>query len=550
MTDHSHPLLSIKDLVVSFKISDGTKGVVKGISFDIQKGESIGIVGESGSGKTMSMLAAARLLPSQAFISSGSIALNGRDLAELTDKEFGKNISGTRISMIFQEPMTALNPVYTIGRQLTETVLFHEKISYAEARLQAIEMLENVQLPEPAERMNQYPHQMSGGQRQRVMIAMALLNKPDLLIADEPTTALDVTVQSDIIQLLAELQKKLGMAMVFISHDLGVVSRVSQKIFVMCNGEIVESGPTQKVLTQPSHPYTKSLLACLWKLEDSSIAPEVSDTNKALIEISGVNKTFHFRPGMFRKPKQIVAAKDISFKVHSGETLAIVGESGSGKSTLARILNGLMAPDTGTINFFGKPISSYSSKERALLVQPIFQDPYSTLNPVHTIGYIVSRPLHIHGGHTPDKIKSRVLEILSEVGLSAEYYHRYPNQLSGGQRQRVAIARAIILNPKILICDEPTSALDVSIQEQVLDLLSNLQKKFGMTLILISHDMAVVGYLASRVFVMRNGKIVEQGPSKEVLKSPKTPYAKKLMDAVYQVPKPDSSKNGNLDGAH
>lgn len=529
--------LNIRDLVVSFRNHGEKTDVVHGFNLQLAKGETVGIVGESGSGKTLSMLAMARLLPRQAYASSGSIRLGDTDLLTLPTGVFHREISGKRIAMIFQEPMTALNPVYTIGRQLIETLTFHENMSRAEATHRAIEMLEAVQMPQPRERLGQYPHQLSGGQRQRVMIAMALMNKPDLLIADEPTTALDVTVQNDILQLLVDLQKRFGMAMIFISHDLGVVSRVSKKIIVMCRGEIVETGATAQVLSSPKHAYTQGLLECLWKLDDP--AKTANDTDAApIIQVEGVTKTYWLRSGLFKKARKIEAAKNINFEVHSGETLAIVGESGSGKSTVAKIINGLAPADSGTILFDGIPINSMTHKDRARLVQPIFQDPYSTLNPNQTIGYIVSRPLRIHDLGHRDDIRAKVIKVLDQVGLPPEFYNRFPSQLSGGQRQRVAIARAIILSPRILICDEPTSALDVSIQEQILDLLGNLQKDLGMTMILISHDMAVVNHLADRVIVMLKGEIIEQGDAQSVLGTPQAAYTQKLMRSVYRIPNP------------
>lgn len=532
-------LLDIRDLVVSFRNHGDKTDVVHGFSLQLEKGETVGIVGESGSGKTMAMLAMTRLLPRQAYASSGSIRMGDTDLLALPTGKFHHEISGKRIAMIFQEPMTALNPVYTIGRQLIETLTFHENVSKSEAMARAIEMLEAVQLPHPKERLNQYPHQLSGGQRQRVMIAMALMNKPDLLVADEPTTALDVTVQNDIIQLLVDLQKRFGMAMIFISHDLGVVSRVSKKTIVMCRGNIVETGDTAQVLTNPKHAYTKSLLECLWKLDEPAKIAKAK-ASPPVIQVDGVNKNYWLRGGLFKQSRKIEAAKSISFEVRSGETLAIVGESGSGKSTVAKIINGLAPADTGTILFDGKPINDMSDKDRARLVQPVFQDPYSTLNPTHTIGYIISRPLRIHDQGSRDETREKVLEVMAQVGLPPEFYNRFPSQLSGGQRQRVAIARAIILRPRILICDEPTSALDVSIQEQILDLLSALQKEQGMTMILISHDMAVVGHLADRVIVMLKGEIIEHGDAQSVLETPQAAYTQKLMNSVYRVPGPNN----------
>lgn len=547
MTNQDAPLLDIRDLNVGVKANGQEKIVVQDFSLTVQKGETVGIVGESGSGKTMTMLALTRLLPAQAFVESGTIELHSHDLRAMDSSVFGRTIAGQKIAMIFQEPMTALNPVYKIGRQLTETLLFRGGVSRREAHARAIDMLEKVQLPEPELRMNQYPHQLSGGQRQRVMIAMALMGEPDLLIADEPTTALDVTVQDEIIDLLLSLQKSLGMAMIFISHDLGVVSRVSERIIVMQHGNVVERGATSKVLTSPTHPYTQGLLSCLWKLEDGQgSAQEPEQPVKIAVSARNLSKTYHLRPGVMRKARAIHALRDTSFEVISGETLAIVGESGSGKSTLARILNGLLSSDGGSVEIEGVALEKIPPLERARLIQPIFQDPYSTLNPVHTIGYTIARPLMIHQGIGFDEAKEKVFPILDSVGLSADYFNRFPNQLSGGQRQRVAIARAIILKPKILICDEPTSALDVSVQEQILDLLIDLREQLGVTMIVISHDMAVIGYLSSRVFVMHEGEIVEEGPTEQVLNNPSEAYTKQLMSAVYKVPRPDGAAGSGI----
>lgn len=541
MTDNSVPLLDIRGLNVAVKANGEEKIVSRDFNLTVQKGETIGIVGESGSGKTMSMLALTRLLPLQAFVKSGAIEMDGVDVSGMDRSTFGRTIAGARIAMIFQEPMTALNPVYKIGRQLTETLLFRGGVSHEQAHARAVEMLKAVQLPEPELRMNQYPHQLSGGQRQRVMIAMALMGEPDLLIADEPTTALDVTVQDEIIDLLLSLQKQLGMAMIFISHDLGVVSRVSEKIIVMQKGDVVERGATSKVLTSPSHPYTQGLLSCLWKLEDNQSNVAQATQTQPIVKATNLSKTYRLSPGILREAKMIHALRETSFEVMPGETLAIVGESGSGKSTLAKILNGLIPADTGEVLIEGIALKDISPLERAKLVQPIFQDPYSTLNPVHTVGQTVARPLIVHHGLNLAEAKEQVLPVLESVGLPAEYFNRFPNQLSGGQRQRVAVARAIILKPKILICDEPTSALDVSVQEQILDLLVDLREKLGVTMIVISHDMAVIGYLASRVLVMHEGKIVEQGITKQVLTSPVDSYTQRLMAAVYKVPRPSSA---------
>ena len=529
------PLLDIQDLVISFHMNGCKTNAVNRFNLQLGKGETIGIVGESGSGKTMSMLAIARLLPPQAFVYSGSVYLDNCDLLALSTQAFQTKISGKRIAMIFQEPMTALNPVYPIGRQLIDALMLHQNLTSSEATRQAIEMLDAVQLPKPKDRLLQYPHELSGGQRQRVMIAIALMNKPDLLIADEPTTALDVTVQNDIIQLLIDLQKRIGMAMIFISHDLGVVSRISQKIMVMRGGEVVDVGHTDQVLTYPNHDYTKALLDCTRKLKTPSKI-EAPAHVVPIMQVKNLTKSFRLRSGIFKSSRTIAAVKNISFEVNHGETLAIVGESGSGKSTVARIINGLAPADSGSVRLDGLLIEDISDRARARLMQPIFQDPYSTLNPNQTIGYIVSRPLQIHEPDDFTVIKTKVLDVLSQVGLAPEFYNRFPSQLSGGQRQRVAIARAITLRPRILICDEPTSALDVAIQEQILELLGGLQRDLGMTLIFISHDMAVVRHLANRILVMFKGEIVESGLAKRVLDAPKARYTRKLMNSVYTLP--------------
>ena len=435
--------------------------------------------------------------------------------------------------MIFQEPMTALNPVHTVGKQLLDTYLYHNDVSFEKGVSRALEILDAVQLSKNKQRMEQYPHQLSGGQRQRVMIALALINNPDLLIADEPTTALDVTVQKEIIQLISKLRETIGMALIFISHDLGVVSQISDNIIVMKEGEIVEKGSTSKVLTKPEHIYTQKLLNCLHKLENDQKKEKLK--NSPIISARDISKVYKLPAKIFKKPEIIYAVKNVSFDVKIGETLAIVGESGSGKSTVAKIINGLIVKDNGEVKIKGQDIEDISLSKRAKLIQPVFQDPYSTLNPIHTIGYIISRPLVINENLSDYNVKTKVIEILELVGLSEEYYNRFPNQLSGGQRQRVAIARAIILKPQILICDEPTSALDVTIQSQILDLLNDLKQKLKITIILISHDISVVKYFSDRIIVMYNGQIVETGNSEDIINNPKETYTKKLMSSVFSL---------------
>ena len=526
-------LLKIDNLNISFQSSGSDLKTLKDFSINLKERESLGIVGESGSGKTLSMLALTRLLPKQARITSGSIIFRNKILNDLLNKNFYKKISGNKISMIFQEPMTALNPVHTVGKQLLDTYLYHNDVSFEKGVLRALEILDAVQLSKNKQRMEQYPHQLSGGQRQRVMIALALINNPDLLIADEPTTALDVTVQKEIIQLISKLRETIGMALIFISHDLGVVSQISDNIIVMKDGEIVEKGSTSKVLNKPEHIYTQKLLNCLHKLENDQKKEKLK--NSPIISARDISKVYKLPAKIFKKPEIIHAVKNVSFDVKTGETLAIVGESGSGKSTVAKIINGLIVKDNGEVKIKGQDIEDISLSKRAKLIQPVFQDPYSTLNPIHTIGYIISRPLAINENLSDYNVKTKVIEILELVGLSEEYYNRFPNQLSGGQRQRVAIARAIILKPQILICDEPTSALDVTIQSQILDLLNDLKQKLKITIILISHDISVVKYFSDRIIVMYNGQIVETGNSEDIINNPKENYTKKLMSSVFSL---------------
>jgi len=526
-------LLKIDNLNISFQSSGSDLKTLKDFSINLKERESLGIVGESGSGKTLSMLALTRLLPKQARITSGSIIFRNKILNNLLNKNFYKEISGNKISMIFQEPMTALNPVHTVGKQLLDTYLYHNDVSFEKGILRALEILDAVQLSKNKQRMEQYPHQLSGGQRQRVMIALALINNPDLLIADEPTTALDVTVQKEIIQLISKLRETIGMALIFISHDLGVVSQISDNIIVMKEGEIVEKGSTSKVLNKPEHIYTQKLLNCLHKLENDQKKEKLK--NSPIISARDISKVYKLPAKIFKKPEIIHAVKNVSFDVKTGETLAIVGESGSGKSTVAKIINGLIVKDNGEVKIKGQDIEDISLSKRAKLIQPVFQDPYSTLNPIHTIGYIISRPLVINENQSDYNVKTKVIEILELVGLSEEYYNRFPNQLSGGQRQRVAIARAIILKPQILICDEPTSALDVTIQSQILDLLNDLKQKLKITIILISHDISVVKYFSDRIIVMYNGQIVETGNSEDIINNPKESYTKKLMSSVFSL---------------
>ena len=527
--------LSINNLEISVKNLIGYKKIVSDFNLTLHPGRKLGIVGESGSGKTLSMLALTRLLPSQIEVTGGSIFFNNKNLNNMEKKEFYREFSGKKISMIFQEPMTALNPVYTIGKQLRQAFLIHNKgISKKLSEERARSMLDAVKLNRIEERMRQYPHQLSGGQRQRVLIALALINEPEILIADEPTTALDVTVQKEILELINELCLNFKMSLIFISHDLGVISKVSDEIIVMKDGKIIEEGLTKKILKSPKKDYTLGLLKCLWKLEKGN--PSLyTDKEVPFIEVKNINKEYQLPNRLFSKRKKLSAVEDVSFSVFKGDSVAIVGESGSGKTTIAKIINGLEYPDSGEILINNCPINKIDLFERARLIQPIFQDPYSTLNPNHTIGYVISRPLIIQKRFSSKEIYQNAIKMLKLVELPATFFYRFPNQLSGGQRQRVSIARALILEPQLLICDEPTSALDVTIQDQILDLLENLKKKLSITIIIISHDISVVKYLSKRILVIKDGKIVESGFTKEVLENPQSSYTKELLSSVFRI---------------
>ena len=527
--------LNINNLEISVKNLIGYKKIVSDFNLTLHPGRKLGIVGESGSGKTLSMLALNRLLPSQIEVTGGSIFFNNKNLNNMEKKEFYREFSGKKISMIFQEPMTALNPVYTIGKQLRQAFLIHNKgISKKLSEERARSMLDAVKLNRIEERMRQYPHQLSGGQRQRVLIALALINEPEILIADEPTTALDVTVQKEILELINELCLNFKMSLIFISHDLGVISKVSDEIIVMKDGKIIEEGLTKKILKSPKKDYTLGLLKCLWKLEKGN--PSLyTDKEVPFIEVKNINKEYQLPNRLFSKRKKLSAVEDVSFSVFKGESVAIVGESGSGKTTIAKIINGLEYPDSGEILINNCPINKIDLFKRARLIQPIFQDPYSTLNPNHTIGYVISRPLIIQKRFSSKEIYQNAIKMLKLVELPDTFFYRFPNQLSGGQRQRVSIARALILEPQLLICDEPTSALDVTIQDQILDLLENLKKKLSITIIIISHDISVVKYLSKRILVIKDGKIVESGFTKEVLENPQSSYTKELLSSVFRI---------------
>ena len=605
MTSH-RPLLDVRNLSVTLPVGERKLYAVRDVSFTLERGEALGVVGESGSGKSMTSLALMNLLPRNAIREAGTLRLGEHDLLAMEAQDFSRSLAGKRMAMIFQEPMTSLNPVYTIGQQIMEMTDPNAAKSASAIRDRAVYLLERIGIPDAAGRLKQYPHELSGGLRQRVMIAMMLMNEPDLLIADEPTTALDVTVQASILKLLMELRKELGMALILVSHDLGVVSQSMDKIAVMYAGELVETGPVADVLGAPQHPYTQGLLAsipaardsgarlpsipgtvpalftppkgcvfaarcihaqpecrtsrppeqalgadhlyrCVMTPDSGRIALDIPPAPRAtapktststLLSARHVGCTFTIRSGLLAKPRTLTAVDDVSLDIAEGEIVALVGESGSGKSTLARILLGLQAPDRGEVLIADTPVQSVPPFERAKLVQPVFQDPYSSLNPRKTISQSIGRPLELHGQDSPAERKKIVERTMELVGLPKRLFNNYPSQLSGGQRQRVAIARAIILKPKLLICDEPTSALDVSVQAQILNLLLDLRDELGLSYLIITHDLAVVDCVATRIAVMHRGRIVELGHKTEVLSTPHDPYTRTLLGSVLKIGMP------------
>jgi peptide/nickel transport system ATP-binding protein len=565
-------LLKIDNLHVSFLRDGEWNESVHGVSFEVPKGKTLGIVGESGSGKSVSNLAVMRLLnEKQSKITADEITLDGKDILHLSEDEM-HDIRGKRIAMIFQEPMTSLNPVFQCGFQVTEAILAHEKVTEEEAKARVISLFKKVMLPRPEAIYKSYPHELSGGQKQRVMIAMALACNPELLIADEPTTALDVTVQKEILKLLKHLQKGDGLSMIFISHDLGVVSEVSDYIAVMHNGNIVEFGESSKILNDPKDPYTKGLLACRppmdFRLKRLPIVKEFLDgtwsddadfkkqlivtqqerknhlkeiySREPLLKVEHLKTWFPLRKGLFNRVyDHVKAVDDVSLDVYPGETLGLVGESGCGKTTLGRSILRLVEPSEGKIIFEGKDVMSLSGndlREYRKRAQIVFQDPYSSLNPKMRIGDAIAEPMLVHGLE-PDakKRRDKVCELLTEVGLQPEHYQRYPHEFSGGQRQRICIARALAVHPKLIICDESVSALDVSVQAQVLNLLNRLKKDFGFTYIFISHDLSVVRFMSDRILVMYNGRPVELGDADEIFNNPKNDYTKKLINAIPKI---------------
>ncbi|MBZ9893495.1 ABC transporter ATP-binding protein [Mesorhizobium sp. BR1-1-6] len=552
MISATETILDIANLSVSVRGEDGERDVVSNLSLTLSRGETLCIAGESGSGKSMTALAIMQLLPRPAArISSGTIRLLGGDAGDtdLTalDERRMRRIRGDRIAMIFQEPMTSLNPVLSIGRQLTESIEAHTSLSPAEARSRASEALKAVRISEAESRLKQFPHELSGGMRQRVMIAMALALEPDVLIADEPTTALDVTVQGEVLELLRDLQRQHGTSVILITHDMGVVAEMADRVIIMRHGRMVEEGKTSDIFARPQAEYTRELLAAVPRIgtgagrqKSKEIAEPVAPANVA--DVTDLHVRFDLRGGFFgRVNRRVHAVEGVSFSIAPNETLALVGESGCGKSTTAKALAGLV-PYTGDIVIGGRNLSGLGRDERKAVrrdVQMIFQDPYASLDPRMRVGDLVAEPLVIHGVALKEERRERVAALFERVGLSAGQMELYPHEFSGGQRQRVCIARALALRPKLIIADESVSALDVSVQARVLDLLKELQREFGVAYLFISHDMAVVENISDRVAVMYLGQIVEMGTRDQVFSNPRHPYTRRLIEAV---PVPDPAK--------
>jgi microcin C transport system ATP-binding protein len=529
------PLLEVNDLSVAFRQGERETLAVDRISFEIKKGETVALVGESGSGKSVTALSVLKLLPYPAARHpSGSVRFKGQELLHLPEHEI-RHVRGNDITIIFQEPMTSLNPLHTIEKQIAEILLLHRGLTGAAARKRTVELLGQVGIPEPETRLGSYPHQLSGGQRQRVMIAMALANEPDLLIADEPTTALDVTVQAQILKLLKEIQTKLGMSMLFITHDLGIVRKIADTVCVMNKGKIVEHGPVEQVFTAPQHPYTRALLAAEPKPDPAPLQPHAP----VVIETNDLKVWFPIKRGVLRKTVGHIKAVDgVSVAVRKGETLGVVGESGSGKTTLGLAILRLISSD-GPIVFLGKKIQGLRFKQMRPFrsdMQIVFQDPYGSLSPRMSITDIIEEGLWVHHPKMSDEERERrVIQALVDVGLDPETRFRYPHEFSGGQRQRIALARAVVLEPTFVVLDEPTSALDMLIQAQMVDLLRDLQKRRNLTYLFISHDLRVVAALSSRLVVMRHGKVVEEGPAAELFEQPKSDYTRALFAAAFEL---------------
>lgn len=531
----NQPLLDVRDLSVAFRQGGSESIAVDKISFSIDRGQCVALVGESGSGKSVSALSVLKLLPyPTANHPTGSIRFKGQELLGMSEREI-RGIRGNDISIIFQEPMTSLNPLHTIEAQIGEVIYLHSGVRGAMARARTLELLTQVGIPDPETRLASYPHQLSGGQRQRVMIAMALANEPDLLIADEPTTALDVTVQAQILKLLADIRARLGMSMLFITHDLGIVRRIADVVCVMNNGKIVEQGPVEQVFTAAQHPYTKALLAAEPKPDPAPPRPDAP----VVMSSDDLKVWFPIKRGLLRKTVGHIKAVDgVSVSVRQGETLGVVGESGSGKTTLGLALLRLISSN-GPIVFLGKDIQGLKFKEMRPVrrdMQIVFQDPFGALSPRMSVGDIVAEGLGVHQPSLKeDAREERVIKALKDVGLDPATRFRYPHEFSGGQRQRISIARAVVLEPNFVVLDEPTSALDMLFQAQMVDLLRDLQRKRDLTYMFISHDLRVVASLASNLIVMRHGKVVEEGAAAEIFKNPKSDYTRALFAAAFNI---------------
>jgi peptide/nickel transport system ATP-binding protein len=558
MTTEAQPLLSIRDLDIRFRLERKAEPfhAVKGVSFDIPSNSTVALVGESGSGKTVSAMAIIGLLPENAIVAPESRAMyGGRDLLKASMAEL-QQIRGKDISVIFQEPMTSLNPVFTVGEQIAEVLRLHMGMGMRQAHTRAIELLNEVGIPNPQLRINSYPHEMSGGQQQRVMIAMAIACEPKLLIADEPTTALDVTIQKQILDLIAKLQQQHRMSVLFITHDLGVVGEIADHVVVMQNGEVKEQGPVRAIFEAPQHPYTKALLACRPRLDRRpKRLPVIDDfmrgdghphhmeerprgsspSDDIILEVKGLTKTFFLKEGLFGK-RAVPAVKDVSFSLPKGKTLGLVGESGSGKTTVGLTVMRLHEATSGEVLFEGRNLLTLTEREMMAYrrrIQIIFQNPYASLNPRFTVGQILVEPMRIHriGADERERV-SLAFQMLKRVGLAEQSFYKYPHEFSGGQRQRIAIARCLTMKPDVLICDESVSALDVSVQAQVLNLLQDLQDEFGLSYIFISHDLAVVKYISDQVMVMNDGAIVEMADSDEIYLHPREEYTRRLLSSI------------------
>ena len=527
----SNAVLNVKDLHVRFRQSGSETHAVRGVSFTVERGETIALVGESGSGKSVSALSAVRLLGETAHL-EGSIRYEGREMLTATEAEL-RQVRGNDISFIFQEPMTSLNPLHTLEKQLAESIELHQGLTGTAVRARIIELLERVGIRDAESRLGAYPHQLSGGQRQRVMIAMALANGPDLLIADEPTTALDVTIQAQILDLLEDLKQREKMSMLFITHDLTIVRKIADRVFVMKNGEVVESGFTTDIFANPQHPYTRMLL----EAESVGVPEPVPTTAETIAETEDVRIWFPIQRGLLKRTVgHIKAVNAATLQVRAGETVGVVGESGSGKTTLALAIMRLQRSE-GRIAFMGKRLDDLSERQMRPLrsdMQIVFQDPYGSLSPRMTVAQIIAEGLGVHGVEPGRDKRQMVAEIMVEVGLDPATMDRYPHEFSGGQRQRIAIARALILRPRLIVLDEPTSALDMTVQVQIVDLLRELQSKYGLAYIFISHDLKVVRALSHKVMVMKQGDVVEAGDAADIFDNPQTDYTKALMKAAFE----------------